>query len=164
MTGEEFRKEQRWTQVIVFGVIACLLLLGAVALTQSYRHVFRPAPFAFSEEMYLPTQPNLCPGGTLEWKSTLQVNRTPAVLAVSRTLWDASRQTTVQPDAALDFFVWTDAERGDTLSRVNKLPIPSDLIAGLYELRVGASAFNSDSAVYRVPFAIPTTCFKKEPT
>jgi hypothetical protein len=137
--------------------LACALLALALAWVLARQYVL-PPPFSFSQPVYAPVRPNVCPGDTLEWNPSLRVTRVPTVLAVSRTLWDVTNRRTLQPDSQLDFFVWTETDKGEIVSRPTFFKVPLSLPAGFYEVRAGASAFNSDAAAYRVPFVVKDTC------
>lgn len=135
---------------------ALALTLGWV-LARQYRD---PPPFQFTQAQYLPTRQVVCPGDVLEWRPSLRVTRVPTMLAVSRTVWDVTGRRTIQPASTLDFFVWTEKDEGETINRPTRFLLPPRLPAGLYEVRVGATAFNSDASAYRVPFVVPTACFR----
>lgn len=138
-------------------VLACITLAGALGWVVARQYVL-PPPFSFSQKVYAPRQANVCPGDTLEWRPSLRVARVPTVLAVSRTLWDVTNRRTLQPDSQLDFFVWTEADKGEVVSRPTFFKVPLGVPAGLYEVRAGASAFNSDADAYRVPFVVREGC------
>lgn len=140
-------------------VLACVTLAAALGWVVARQYVL-PPPFTFSQAVYAPLRPNVCPGDTLEWRPSLRVTRVPTVLAVSRTIWDVTNRRTLQPASTLDFFVWTERDQGETVSRPTRFRLPTELPAGLYEVRVGASAFNSDAAAYRVPFVVKEGCFR----
>lgn len=161
MTGLEVRNVQRWAQAVVWGVMACLLILATLLIIQAYRHVFRPAPFTFSQEIYLPTRGDICPGDVVEFRPRLIVDRVPTLLVVARTLWNVSEQRTLVPEVQPKFFIWTEEERGQGVSRAIRYQLPKTLPVGLYEVRGAATAFNSDASTYRVPFVIAASCFQK---
>lgn len=164
MTVQDYRRDQQWARALISVIVLCLAALLFAVISQTYRQVFRPPPFTFGQEVYLPADTQICPGDTMSWNYKLIVNRAPTMLAVGLTLWDVSKQTTIEPDQQLDFLIWTHEEQGETLVRPARFTLPDNLPVGLYEVRGAATAFNSDSAAYRVPFVIPETCFKKEPT
>jgi hypothetical protein len=148
--------------ITILSVLACIALASIVGWLLARQYV-TPPPFAFSQQIYAPKVSTLCPGQPVQWTPTLTVTRAPTVLAVSRTIWDVTRHVTVQPDSQLDFFVWTEPERGEVITRPTTVDVPPDLAAGLYEVRVGASSFNSDASAYRVPFVVPESCFRGRP-
>lgn len=161
MPAELHRYEQQ-ARMVIWGIALCMTIIAGLLMYAGYRTIFRPPPFKFSQDVYLPLRGNICPGDTVEWQSQLTVHRAPSLLAVSRTLWDQSRQTTALPDQQLDFFIWLPQDQGRALTRTSLFRLPPTLPVGMYEVRVAASSFNSDAAAYRVPFVIAESCFKKE--
>ncbi|GAA3995144.1 hypothetical protein GCM10022631_01600 [Deinococcus rubellus] len=144
----------------VFG--ACVAVLLGLLASQLYSSIWRPSPFSYTAEVYLPIKPEVCPGGVVTWQPRLIVNKTPTLLMVVRTLWDASEGRTLKPDTEPKYFIWTQAQQGQTLnSAFGKYPLPADLEPGFYEIRSAATSPNSDAAAYRVPFVIPESCFKR---
>ncbi|GGS10319.1 hypothetical protein [Deinococcus sedimenti] len=135
--------------------VFALALLGLVFV--GVRTLASPPPFAFTQEAYLPDHPTVCPGNALTWHPQLVVRRAPTVLAIARSIWDVTRGMTVVPDGALDFFVWTDQDVGTQVKTSRSMPVPL-LPPGVYEIRAGATAFNTDAAAYRLPFVIPGSC------
>ncbi|AZI41926.1 hypothetical protein EHF33_03480 [Deinococcus psychrotolerans] len=97
----------------------------------------------------------------MTWQSQLTVNKTPTLLMVVRTLWDASEDRSLTPEVQPKYFIWTNAQQGKTItSGFGKYKLPADLQPGFYEVRSAATSLNSDAAAYRVPFVIPESCFK----
>lgn len=144
-------------------LVGAALIFGVALLGLFYvgvRSLRTPPPFEFTREAYLPDQPTVCPGEPLTWHPQLVVRRAPTVLAIARSIWDVTRGMTVVPDGDLDFFVWTDRDVGEQVKTSRSMPVPL-LPPGVYEVRAGATAFNSDAAAYRVPFVIPGSCAGK---
>lgn len=145
--------------ITLVSVLACVTLAGLLGWVVARQYVL-PPPFEYSAAQYAPKTENVCPDDTLTWRPALRVTRTPTLLAVSRTLWDSINRRTIVPDSQLDFFVWTEADTGELVSRPSMYRVPPGLPAGLYEVRVAATSFNSDASAYRVPFVVPETCFR----
>ncbi|MCD0160047.1 hypothetical protein IHN63_01875 [Deinococcus sp. 6YEL10] len=155
------RHMERWQQLLVLAIAALLLLLAVLVGSQAYRTVFRPPPLRFTQDIYLPTRNDICPGDTVTYRPRLIVTRVPSLIVVARTLWSTGDQRTIVPDRDPSFFVWTEQERGAPVTRVVAYRLPTGLPPGLYEIRGAATALNSDAAAYRVPFVIAESCFAK---
>lgn len=152
---------ERWQRWLIWVLAALLLSLLLLVGAQAYRTVFRPPPFYFTSSVYLPTTGNICPGDTVTYRPRLIVTRVPALIVVARTLWGVSEQRTIVPDTDPKFFVWSEQEKGQPVSRIVTYQLPATLPVGLYEIRGAASGLNSDAESYRVPFVIAESCFKK---
>lgn len=150
--------QKKLTAVNLIQLVNALALAGALLFLPA-RSFMTPPPFQFTADVYLPVKSALCPGEALEWEPHLVVNRAPTVVAASRTIWDVEAHRTVVPARSLSFFVWTERELGRPLDHPARFPVP-ELPPGQYELRAGASAFNSEAAAYRVPFTVPGGCAK----
>jgi len=151
----------RWVAPFLWVFAACVAVLLVLLASQLYSSIWRPSPFSYTADVYLPTKPNICPGGTVTWQPRLTVRQTPTLLMVARTLWDASEERTLIPETTPKYFIWTAQQQGQTLvSSYGRYNLPADLEPGFYEVRSAATALNSDAAAYRVPFVIPETCFK----
>lgn len=152
---------ERWQQLLVLALAALLMTLALLIGLQVYRVMFRPAPLHFTQDVYLPTRNDICPGDVVTYRPRLIVTRVPSLIVVARTLWSTGDQRTIVPDRTPSFFVWTEQEQGMPVSRVVSYRLPGALPPGLYEIRGAATAMNSDAAAYRVPFVIAESCFAK---
>ena len=150
----------RWIQPLIWAVALGIAIVVSLLLTGLYHFVVKPPPFSYSAEVYLPSKPVICPGDTVTWLPALTVERTPTLLMVARTLWDVSEDRTVVPDKEPRYFVWMDAQRGQTLSSAARYTLPKTLNPGLYEIHSAATATDSGASAYRVPFVIAESCFK----
>ncbi|AWN23994.1 hypothetical protein DKM44_12770 [Deinococcus irradiatisoli] len=151
----------RWVQSFLFVFALCLAIIFGLLALQLYRSIWRPPPLAYSADVYLPVQAQVCPGDTLRWKPTLEISRAPTLLLLARTLWDVEDERTIRPEQTPKYLIWLSIQQGQTLSGETTYTLPADLPVGLYEVRSAATAMNSDAAVYRVPFVIAASCFKK---
>ncbi|WP_412027003.1 hypothetical protein [Deinococcus yunweiensis] len=158
MNATQMRRNLRWGRYVVWSVFGLLLVVALLVIGRVGQVVIRPPPLRFTQEVYAAVHPRVCPGDVVEFRSTLIVTRVPAVVVVARTLWDVQRAATVQPDTVPKLFVWTVAERGRATARDVSYPVPLTLPPGRYEVRGGATAFNSDAATYRVPFEVRGDC------
>lgn len=164
MTTADLKHLRRWG--LVFNVFAGLLVILAVFMMarSAWWDTSRPAPFTYSRNVYYPLAP-VCPGGTLQWRSeyTFHMRGEFVTVKIARVLFDVQTRRMVSPDRELEYFVWTSEERDRLQVSAQKYVLPADLPVGQYELRVGASASDSEDTGYRVPFVIPLSCKKEQP-
>lgn len=161
MTVAPVRIMPRWVAPFIWAMaLGVAILLGLLAV-QLYRTTWRPPPFSYTSDVYLPIKASARPGDTISWHPQLIVQRTPTLLMTVRTLWDVSDERTIVPEIDPKYVVWLDTQRGQTIvSRFGAFKLSTDLGAGLYEVRRASTALNSDAAAYWVPFVIPESCFK----
>lgn len=164
MTAVEMKHLNRWGTVFIALLAAMLLTATALMVRQAVGGFDRSAPFTYSRNVYYPLTP-VCPGGVLQWRSeyTFHMRGDFVTVKIARVLFDVQARRMVGPDRELEYFVWTSEERGRLQVTAQKYVLPADLPVGQYELRVGASASDSEDTGYRVPFVIPLSCKKEQP-
>ncbi|MCD0164869.1 hypothetical protein IHN32_00325 [Deinococcus sp. 14RED07] len=152
-----------WARALIVVTGGCAGTILALISMLLYREVAKPPPFTFTAAEYRPVSYQLCPGDTLVYQPRLTVTRTPALIVVVRTLWDVAEQRTLVPERTPSYFVWTDQDRGQSVQRTVRYPLPDDLLPGLYEVRGATAALNSEATAYVVRFAIPESCRGQAP-
>lgn len=161
MNAHDVARADRVGQYFIWAMAVLSLIAGGLFLRNVVSDIRRPAPFAYSKNVYYPLNTPVCPGDTLRWRSEFVINDAPAVLRVARNLYDVDEQKVVTFDQNPNWLNWMAEDIGKTFTFEGSYPIPANLDPGMYELRTSAGSNISTVDAYRVPFVIPETCFTK---